>query len=194
MQISEQFTVTRPVADVWALFLDIPEVARCLPGAEMTSDNGDGTYDGRVEVKLGPISAAFDGTATVVTDESSYTSHIKGRGVDRSGGSQGTVDVDVVLTDMDGEHTDVNIAAAVVLAGPIAQFGRTGLVNEVSRRLIDQFADCLHKKLDAGSGPDAAAIEAPEVKGISLGFAALVAALGAWFRRLTGRSSSESDE
>ena len=48
MEVTEQFAVTRPIADVWSLFQDVPELARCLPGAELTSDNGDGTYDGQI--------------------------------------------------------------------------------------------------------------------------------------------------
>ncbi|MGI9586358.1 MAG: SRPBCC family protein, partial [Acidimicrobiia bacterium] len=167
MQIAEQFTVTQPIADVWTLFKDIPEVARCLPGAELTSDNGDGTYDGLVAVKLGPISAAFEGTATVTRDDENYSSNIKGHGVDRSGGSQGSVDVAVHLDDVDSVHTDVRIDAKVMLAGPIAQFGRTGLVNEVSKRLIDQFSDCLHAKLDAETESDAMTVVAQDVRGIS---------------------------
>jgi carbon monoxide dehydrogenase subunit G len=187
MQISQGFTVPQPVADVWRLFKDVPEVARCLPGAELKSDNGDGTYDGLVAVKLGPISASFEGKATVTFDNTAHTSNIKGRGVDRSGGSQGSVNVDVYLVDVHGDSTDVRIDAKVTLAGPIAQFGRTGLVNEVSKRLIDQFADCLHAKLEAETEIEAAAVEAPDVKGLSLGISAAFAAATAWIRRMFSR-------
>lgn len=188
MQISEQFTVSQPVDKVWALFCDTPEVARCLPGAELKSDNGDGTYDGLVAVKLGPISASFEGKATVELDHEGHASNIKGRGVDRAGGSQGSVDVDVQLKELETSVTDVQIEAAVTLAGPIAQFGRTGLVNEVSKRLIDQFSDCLHAKLDAESEEAAAEVEAPEVKGLSLGLAAIWANFARWLKGLFSRS------
>ncbi len=184
MNITEQFTVTQPIESVWVLFQDVPELARCLPGAELTSDNGDGTYDGRVSVKLGPISSSFDGKATIVFNEDSYSSNIKGRGVDRTGGSQGRVEVEVSLVDVDGMHTDVTIDATVMLAGPIAQFGRTGLVNEVSKRLIDEFSDCLHAKLDAESKEEAAAIEATELHGISLFLSSTVGAMLSWIQSL----------
>jgi carbon monoxide dehydrogenase subunit G len=190
MEITEQFTVTRPIESVWDLFQDVPELARCLPGAELTSDNGDGTYDGRVAVKLGPISSAFDGNATIVFNHEAYSLDIKGRGVDRSGGSQGRVEVAVTLVDADGVHTDVTIDAKVMLAGPIAQFGRTGLVKEVSKRLIDDFSDCLHAKLDAGSVEEAAAIESSDVHGFSLFIASTWGALTSWL----GGLFSNSDE
>lgn len=188
MNVTEQFTVTRPLESVWTLFQDMPELARCLPGAELTSDNGDGTYDGRVSVKLGPISASFDGTASVELSHETYSSHIKGRGVDRSGGSQGRVEVDVRLAETDGTHTDVTIDAKVMLAGPIAQFGRTGLVNEVSKRLIDDFSDCLHAKLDADSAEEASTIEASDVRGLSLFLSSTWAAFARWLKGLFSRS------
>jgi uncharacterized protein len=184
MDITEQFTVTRPLESVWELFQDVPELARCLPGAELTSDNGDGTYDGRVSVKLGPISASFDGSATVEFDHESHTCFIKGRGVDRSGGSQGRVEVSVRLSEVDDTETDVSIVAKVLLAGPIAQFGRTGLVNEVSKRLIDDFSECIHAKLDAESSEAASAIEAPEVSGLSLFLVSTLGAIANWVRDL----------
>ncbi len=184
MNVTEQFAVTRPIDAVWALFQDVSELARCLPGAELTADNGDGTYEGSVSVKLGPISASFDGKATVLFDDETYTSTIKGRGVDRSGGSQGRVEVEVRLSDVDGVHTDVTIDAKVMLAGPVAQFGRTGLVNEVSKRLIDEFSECLHAKLDAESAAEASMIEASDVKGLSLFVSSTWGALVRWVREL----------
>jgi carbon monoxide dehydrogenase subunit G len=190
MDVTEQFTVTRPIESVWELFQDIPELARCLPGAELTGESGDGAYDGRVSVRLGPISSSFEGNATIVSDHEAYTLSIKGRGVDRSGGSQGRVEVAVALSDVEGIHTDVTIDATVMLAGPIAQFGRTGLVSEVSRRLIDEFSDCLHAKLDAESAEEKTAIESADVHGISLFIASTWGAFTSWF----GGLFSSSDE
>ncbi len=63
MKISQQFTVARPLADVWAFFQDVPAVARCMPGAELTEDKGDGLYAGKVKAKLGPFGASFEGEA-----------------------------------------------------------------------------------------------------------------------------------
>jgi carbon monoxide dehydrogenase subunit G len=173
VNILEEFSVARPIGEVWSLFLDIPDVARCLSGAEVTEDHGDGKYSGTVSVKLGPISSSFEGKATVTTDVAMHQMQIQGRGVDRTGGSQGRVKVLVSLVGTDDGHTDVSLDSDVTLAGPIAQFGRTGLVKEVSRRLIDEFADCLHAKLDAGSENEASEIEASDLKGLSLFFSSL---------------------
>ncbi|MEZ5174734.1 MAG: SRPBCC family protein [Acidimicrobiia bacterium] len=188
MKITESFTVQRTLDQVWPMFMDVPALAQCLPGAELTSTNDDGSYGGKVSVKLGPIAASFEGTATVEFDEAAHTAKIRGRGVDRSGGSQGQVVVDVTLAESGVDNTDVTIDAKVTLAGPIAQFGRTGLVGEVSRRLIDEFSQCVHAKLDASSEEEASAVAAGEVRGISLFFASWWAAFKSWLKRIVSRS------
>ena len=78
MDIREEFTVARPIGEVWTLFLDVPEVARCLPGADVTEDHGDGKYSGTLLAKLGPISSSFEGKATVVADEVEAPVAVKG--------------------------------------------------------------------------------------------------------------------
>src|SRR3990170_3414537 len=101
MKISNEFEVARPVDTVWEFFQDVPSVAQCLPGAELTDDKGDGVYAGSVSVKLGPMSAMFEGEATVTPDPAAKSARISGKGVDRRGGSRGQVKVDYRLDAVD---------------------------------------------------------------------------------------------
>lgn len=185
MKIQHEFTVGRPLADVWKFFGEIPAVADCLPGAELTGDLGDGRYSGVVSVKLGPMTATFEGEATVVSDPATHSAVISGKGVDKRGGSRGQVKVDYVLSQV-AEGTKVAIDADVMLSGPAAQFGRTGLINEISKRLIGEFVECLEQKLAAATPEEAAEVRAvAQVRGISLFFAGL----WSWLRRLLRRGS-----
>lgn len=188
MNINEHFTVERTIGEVWDLFHDVPGLAQCLPGATLTSTNDDGSHNGTVSVKLGPIATSFEGRATVTFDDPTHVVNIKGRGVDRSGGSQGQVVVDVTLAETSARHTDVTIDADVTLVGPIAQFGNTGLVSEVSRRLINEFSACVHAKLDAETEEEAATVTAGEVKGLSLFFTSLWSTFTRWIKGLFSRS------
>ncbi len=187
MKISQEFEVTKPVDAVWDFFQDVPSVAQCLPGAELTEDHGDGTYEGRLEAKLGPMTAAFEGKATVTPDAASRSGHIKGQGADKRGGSRGQVAVDYRLEASDN-GTRVVVDADVSLSGPAAQFGRTGLIKEMSSRLIGEFVTCLEAKLGAASATEAEAVTAGEVRGGSLFISSLVSAIVDFFRRLFGRS------
>ena len=53
MLIKNEFEVAEPVEKVWRFFDDIPQVASCLPGAELTENLGDDRYKGRVAVRMG---------------------------------------------------------------------------------------------------------------------------------------------
>lgn len=163
MKLEHQFSVAQPAEKVWGAFQDVPSVADCLPGAELTGETDD-AYEGKVSVRLGPMTAVFEGTATIEADETARRAEIKGKGTDRRGGSRGQVAMTYALKETGPDNTDVAIDAEITLSGPAAQFGRTGLINEISRRLIDDFVACLEGKLTAEEAPaePAAAETAPE--------------------------------
>ena len=186
MKITETITVRSPVETVWALFQDVPQLAHCLPGADITEDKGDGVYAGSIASKLGPITVVFEGEATVTSDLTSRSGDVVGKGIDRSGGSAGRVKMHYVIEGQADGSTRVDVDADVVLSGAAAQFGRTGLIKEMSRRLIDEFVDCLEAKLDAGSEAEAETVRAGDVKGLSLFVSSLWGSFSAWLKRLFG--------
>lgn len=184
MKISHQFEVNRPADEVWEVFQDVPAVAQCLPGAELTGRKNGG-WGGKLSIKLGPMSSTFEGEATVTPDPASRSAHIEGKGVDRKGGSRGQVKVDYRLISSD-PGTKVEVDADITLSGAIAQFGRTGLVNEMSNRLIGEFVTCLEAKLSAETEEEAAAIEAGEVRGVSLFLTSLLSWVAGLAKPLLG--------
>lgn len=186
MKVTHEFEVARPIETVWDMFQDVPSVAQCLPGATLTEDKGNDVYAGTIAVKLGPMSATFEGEAIVTHDRANRSALIDGRGVDRKGGSRGQVKVTYTLTATDTGGTRTLIDADVTLAGPAAQFGRTGLINEMSKRLISDFAACLEAKMAAPTVAAAETIVAPDPKPISLLWSSLISLI----RRLLGRKQT----
>jgi carbon monoxide dehydrogenase subunit G len=182
LKITHEFEVARSADTVWDFFQDIPQVAQCLPGAELLSDEGDGRYKGRVAVKLGALSATFDGSATVSVDAATRTGTIDGKGSDNRGGSRGAVKVTYRLVP-EGEGTKATVEADVTLSGAAARFGRSGIITEMSNRLISDFVTCVEAKLAAQTHQERAEIKAADVRGLSLLWAGLVA----WVKRLLGR-------
>ncbi len=180
MKITETITVDRDPDSVWVLFEDVPELARCLPGAELTEDKGGGVYAGKLVTKLGPMTASFEGEATVTTDASTKTGSVDGKGTDKSGGSVGQVKMQYAVKASESGGSVVDVDADVVLSGAAAQFGRTGLIKEMSKRLIREFVECVEAKLAAETVEEAAAVEVGDVKGISLFFSSA----WQWFKGL----------
>ena len=165
MKISQSFNLSHPLPVVWELFQNVPEVARCMPGAEITEDKGDGNYAGRLSIKLGPFSAHFDGEAAVTRNDADYSGHVDGRGTDKRGGSRSRLVMDYRMEPSD-QGTRVSIDADLQLSGPVAQFGRTSIVNETATILIGQFVRNIEAKfanLESGEATGAAALSAGSV-------------------------------
>ena len=188
MKVEQSFSVARPIGDVWALFKDAKQVAACMPGAELTGEPAPGAYSGRISLdRLGPFSASFEGEATVTYDDAAHAGHVEGKGVDKRGGSRSKMTMDFSLAASGPAATTVNTVADVTLSGAIAQFGRTGLIQESANILIGEFARNLEAHL-APSSPVAETAAAPSVSLREIGgFKLIVLALTAWLRKLLGR-------
>lgn len=191
MKIHQDFRVDAPKAKVWKAFHDVTSVVECLPGAELLGTDDDGRYRGKLSARLGPISTSFEGTATVTFDDETSTVTIKGSGVDRRGGSRGQVMVVCDVADAD-TGTKVGMEADITLSGAAAQFGRTGLISEISQRLISDFARCLEGKL-AATPEVAATIVAPRPAGLALVSASLWSRLRALIRQVFRRKPAAHD-
>jgi uncharacterized protein len=191
VKISQQFTVARPPDEVWAFFQDVPAVACCLPGAELTDDKGDGVYAGMVKARLGPFGANFEGEAKVTADPATHSGHVEGKGVDRRGGSRTRMALDYRLRPAEA-GTEVSVEADLTLAGAIAQFGRTSLIQETANILVQDFVRALEAQLAppaesvAAPQPAEAMASPPEIRAGALGLRALWAWLKSLLRGLLG--------
>lgn len=150
MKLEQTFEVAAPLEQVWAALNDLERVAPCLPGASITSHDEDGTYHGTFTVKLGPMTAAYNGTIKIEdVDEAAHRATLKARGTDKRG--QGGANATIVNTL--SEHEDGTRVEAVTdfsITGRLAQFGRGGIMQDVSNRLLRDFATCLSTRLAEG--------------------------------------------
>jgi carbon-monoxide dehydrogenase small subunit len=137
-RIDGYFDVPFPVARVWAFMADLPAVAACLPGASIASQEGD-RVKGRIAVKFGPMSAAFNGAARLERDEATRSAVLRGAGQDSLSQSRANGDVAYRLEALPGDATRVKVELVYSLQGPLAQFSRSGLVRDFVRRMIDDF-------------------------------------------------------
>jgi carbon-monoxide dehydrogenase small subunit len=214
LEIKQSFTVARPLAQVWTLFQDVPVVAGCMPGAELLADKGNGLYQGRVSIKLGPFGASFEGEAQVTPEPATHSGHVEGKGTDKRGGSRSKLIMDYRLAEAPG-GTKVDVDADIQLVGPIAQFGRTGIITETANVLIRQFVQNVEQKLaalpvgaaaasvataatstggassaaaTASASSSSAAKSAPAPANQISAFRLMGAVIASWFRRLFGRA------
>lgn len=153
MKISQSLTVSCGRDRVWNFFQNIPTVATCFPGATLKEDRGNGEYLGNVLIKLGPFTATFEGEATHIPNSETMSGNVDGKAVDKKGGSRSRLSMHYQLAEIDGS-TRIDFEADIQLAGPIAQFGRVGIIEEAAQLLIEEFVKNVEQKmaLDEGKG------------------------------------------
>jgi carbon monoxide dehydrogenase subunit G len=184
MLITNDFEVTQPVDKVWKFFGDIPQVAACLPGAELTDQLGEDKYRGKVAVRMGPVKLQFAGTAEVKErDEAARRIVVDAAGADEKGRGQAAMLVTANLSSMAG-GTKVKVAQDLQLSGAAAQYGR-GMISDVSAVLMRDFATNMQRRIVAieqGQSADLVATAAP-ASGFAIGMRAARMALARVFRR-----------
>lgn len=158
MKVTQRFTVADSPERVWHLLSDVRAVAACVPGLELTDERDDGVYLGRFVVKVGPLTAKLDGEGRLSRDDATSSGRVEGKGIDKKGGSRakGTLRYAVAS---DPAGAAVEIEADFTLSGPLAQVGRTGIVEDVARALTEEFAGNVSSRL--GAAADRPSVEEP---------------------------------
>jgi carbon monoxide dehydrogenase subunit G len=151
IELDNSFTVPVPPEQAWDVLLDVERIAPCMPGASVTSVEGD-EIEGQVKVKLGPLSLTYKGTAKFTDkDQASHTISIEATGKETRGSGTASATVQANLTPGDSAgQTLVSIHTSLNVTGKPAQFGRS-LLPEVSGKLIQQFATNLEAMINADS-------------------------------------------
>ena len=184
--IEASFNIDQSPGRVWEFFQDVPEVVTCMPGMELLGQTGEATYRGKVTVKLGPVTAAFEGEATIAeTDREARTARIEASGIDRRGGNRAKASIAYEIQEQDGGSL-VRLSGAIKLSGALAQIGRSGIVQDVADHLAAQFAERLRGKLARGEQEADAGADAQEPRQAIEGTQLTRIVILAWIRRMIG--------
>jgi hypothetical protein len=148
MLIKSEIDVAKSPDQVWEFFNDIPLVASCLPGADISEQVGDDSYVGSVVIKTGPVKLEFTGEATITErDDAGRRLVVEASGADIKGRGQASLVVTAVIIP-NGGASKVQVDQDLHLSGAVAQYGR-GLVQDVTAVLLDDFAKNMQRQLEA---------------------------------------------
>jgi len=150
MKLEQSFEVDAPLEQVWSALIDVERVAPCLPGAAVTGRNEDGSYAGSFSVRIGPTSASYSGKLQMQEiDEAAHRATMRAQGSDKRG--QGGAEATIVSTLHDlGGRTRVEVSTDYRITGRLARFGRGGMIEDISNKLLRQFAQSLQAQLAGG--------------------------------------------
>lgn len=159
MKIENALELSLPPDDAWPILLDIPFVAPCLPGTQLTGVIDDATYEGAVALRFGPVHLSFRGTAVIEeVDPEAKRVAVTARGREDRGRGEAHAKVSFRLRETEA-GTQVLVVTDLNLAGSLIQYARgAGVVTRTAQELIDQFAANLQARIASGEVPDHKAI------------------------------------
>jgi uncharacterized protein len=209
MQIENEFVVAAPAEQLWSYLLDVEKIAPCMPGAELTEAVDDRNWKGKLNMKIGPVAMSFAGTVEMSErDDDAHRVTLHAKGMEQKGkGAANAVVTSWLEAGDNPDATRVKMNADITLTGAAAQLSR-GLLPEISKKLTQQFADCLQANMAAEAAPAAegaavaestegqaaqppAAVAKP-VGGIGLGLGAIWAVIKNFFRRFFGGGTTSA--
>lgn len=153
MKIANEFSVSAPIEQAWDVLCDLEKVIPLMPGAQLTGHDGD-DYLGKVIVKVGPVTSEFSGRVHFVEqDRDQHRAVIDAKGKEARGTGNAAATVTAELHEA-GERTRVTVDTDLKIVGKLAQFG-SGMLQQVSEKLLSQFVDSLEAEL-AAPGPETA--------------------------------------
>ena len=175
MEFDNTFDVPLPPAQAWALLMDIPRIAPCMPGAELTEIVDPQNYKGKIAVRLGPVALTFAGRVEFdQIDTTSHTARVKAQGSDAKGrgGANATA---AFRIEPAGSGSTVRIHTELMLSGAVAQYGRgVGMIEATAAQIVGQFATNLCAQLaetppmlEGALRPASSEIQPPAAKPIS---------------------------
>jgi uncharacterized protein len=161
MNLEHEFQVEAPIDVVWKTMIDIEQVAPCLPGAEVTASEGN-TYEGTFTIRLGPTTAAYAGKLDLgVIDQESRRVVMNASGRDKRGQGTAKATIESTMTESAGTTT-VKVRTDFALTGRLARFGRGGMIQDVSNRLVGDFVECLQSSFASAPAEEGANSAAEE--------------------------------
>jgi carbon monoxide dehydrogenase subunit G len=150
MKLEQSFEVDAPLERVWKTLIDVESVAPCLPGAAVTGRNDDGSYNGTFTVKIGPTTASYTGRLEMENvDEGAHTATMQAQGTDKRGQGGAKATIYSRLAPANGRGTRVEVVTDYHITGRLARFGRGGMIEDISERLLREFAKRLQSSLGA---------------------------------------------
>ncbi|RVU14971.1 xanthine dehydrogenase family Fe-S subunit [Methylobacterium oryzihabitans] len=159
-EFTQTIDLPHPPEAVFALLGDIEAVAACLPGAAVTGRPEAGVVEGGLQVRIGPIGTTFRGRARIAHDPASLGGTVRGAGTDAGGRSatEGRIRYRVGPGELPGTARVV-LDVGYTLTGPLAQFGRPGLVRDLAGRITADLARNLDARLSGAAAPAPARLD-----------------------------------
>jgi carbon monoxide dehydrogenase subunit G len=146
-----KFTQTAqiPVARerLWDFLMDVPTVAKSLPGVESVTKVDDTTYQGALKVRVGPIALNLQGK--IILEEQSkenWRAALRAEAKDRMAAGAVNGKTSMTLKELGSEQTELLVETDVNILGKIGEFGQP-LIRKKADSMLKEFVENIKKQL-----------------------------------------------
>ena len=150
MKFNQRAVIPMAREPLWDFLMDVPKVARSLPGVETVSQIDDTTYQGTLKVRVGPISLNLQGKIIVEQrDRGSWRAALRAEASDRmvAGAVKGKTTME--LKEIGPKETELLVETDVNILGKIGEFGQP-IIRKKADQMLKEFVENIKKQL-AGS-------------------------------------------
>jgi carbon monoxide dehydrogenase subunit G len=125
---------------IWKCMIDPSFMVKSVPGAELTEQLDERNFKGKISIKIGPVTAKFNGEAEFTKlEESDYELTMEGKGIDTSGKGGANMTMNIKLSTLEEGGTEMQSSMSLSITGRLAQFGARMIV-AVNNKMFDQWA------------------------------------------------------
>ncbi len=136
----------------WALVMDIPRAAACIPGIKDVIPDGEGRYLATLQARVGPMGMTLSGTITVLSqDAESGEAAFLVEANDRRVGGGVKTNLTMKVTAQAPNETELEIVSDTTFMGRLGELGQP-IIRRKARNTLEEFSRNLGKIL--ASGPE----------------------------------------
>ena len=148
MNFEGKVTLHAEQAVVWEFLLDVDQFSACMPGVEKVTKSDEHTFSGSMKAKVGPLSGEFDFRARIVESVPPTQLRALVEGTDTFTKSTVTSEVDILLTAIEPEKTELTYKAIVDIDGRLAIIGEM-VLRPTGSQLIQAFFKRVIEKVES---------------------------------------------
>ena len=131
----------------WALLLDIPQVAPCIPGVQDVESDGENQFKAVMQVRVGPVRLNFSGTINILEqDKEKGEAHFRVEAADRKVGGSIRADMTMQLNELSADESELVIVTDTVFMGKIGELGQP-IIRRKAKSTLEDFAKNLAKQV-----------------------------------------------
>ena len=147
MKVEILSVVPASLEATWALLMDIPRAASCIPGITEITPDGEARYQATLRARVGPMGMNLSGTITVLSqDADAGEAHFLVEANDRRVGGGVKTNMTMKVTAKSADETELEIIADTTFMGRLGELGQP-IIRRKARNTLEEFSRNLSKLL-----------------------------------------------